>query len=184
MQRYGWFAILLHWLIGLALIGQVAFGLMLDDIAPRGTPSRGTVVNLHKSIGIVLGALVLIRLAWRLRHPPPDWPDTMARWQRRAAGLNHRLLYACMIVTPIAGYVASNFSKHGVKFFGIALPPWGPDLPRVYELLSGLHDAGAYLLIALVVAHVLGALKHAVVDRDGVFSRMWPGPAREARPRH
>ncbi len=178
MQRYGRFAILLHWLIGLALIGQVVFGVLLDDIAPRGTPSRGMVVNLHKSIGIVLAVLVFVRLAWRLRHPPPDWPQTMARWQRRAAALNHRLLYACMIVTPASGYVASNFSKHGVKFFGVSLPPWGPDLPRVYEVLNGLHDAAAYLLVALVVAHVLGALKHALVDRDGVFSRMWPAPSR------
>lgn len=165
----------LHWLIGAALLAQIVFGFSLDTIAPRGTPDRGWVINLHKSVGVLLGLLVLARLAWRLGHRPPPWPLRMPVWQRSAARLGHLALYACMVLMPMSGYVASNVSKHGLKFFGRALPPWGPELPSVYAALNGLHVVTAWAFTALIVGHVAVALKHALVDRDGVFERMWPG---------
>ncbi len=173
-ERYGRVAIALHWLIGLALLGQIAFGLLLDDIAPRNTPARAGVINLHKSLGIVLGLLIVVRLAWRLTHRPPAWPRAMPDWQQRAARLGHQALYACMLVMPLSGYIGSNFSKHGVKLFGLALPPWGPPLPSVYAFLNGLHDVTAWLFVALIAGHAMAALKHALVTRDGVCSRIWP----------
>ncbi len=181
--RYGRVAAALHWLIGAALLVQIGFGFLLDEIAPRSTPSRGAVINLHKSVGITLGVLIVLRLLWRLRHRPPDWPAAMAPWQRRAARLGHGALYACMLVMPASGYIASNFSKHGVKFFGIALRPWGPDLPSVYDAFNGLHIVTAFVFTALIVGHVAVALKHALVDRDTVFARIWPwANAPAARP--
>ena len=108
----------------------------------------------------------------------PAFDASMPAWQRRAAQASHGALYACMVALPLAGYLASNFSKHGLRFFGIRLAPWGPDLPGVYGFFNGLHVALAWLLCALVAVHVLAALKHALVDRDGVFSRMWPPAAR------
>lgn len=173
-QRYGAVAIAMHWLLGALLLGQIAFGLLLDELAPRGTPARAGVINLHKSIGIVLGLLVLCRLAWRLAHRPPALPMSMPRWQRRAAVLGHRTLYACMLLLPLSGWLASNFSKHGVRFFGIALKPWGPDLPALYTLLNGLHVATGWLFVAAIAAHVAAALAHAFVERDGIVARMWP----------
>ncbi|MDN3920781.1 cytochrome b [Roseateles violae] len=172
--RYDRVARALHWLIGLALLAQIAFGFLLDEIAPRGTPARGAVINLHKSIGLVLALAIVLRLAWRLRHRPPPWPAAMPAWQQRAAAWGHRGLYLCMLAMPLSGYLASNFSKHGVRFFGLALRPWGPDLPAVYGLFNGLHIATAWLFLALIAGHVLAALKHAWIDRDGVFARMGP----------
>lgn len=173
--RYTPVAIALHWLIGLAVLAQIAFGFLLDDLAPRGTPARAFTINLHKSIGIVLFVLIAARLLWRLRHAPPDWPASMPVWQHGAARFGHRALYACMLVAPLAGYLASNFSKHGVILFGVRLAPWGPDLPRVYDALNGMHVVTAWLLTALIVGHVAVSLKHAFIDRDDMFSRMWPG---------
>lgn len=172
--RYDRVAIALHWLIGLALLGQIGFGFMLDDIAPRGTPARAATINLHKSFGIVLGVLIVLRLLWRQRHTPPAWPAVMPSNQQRAATLGHRTLYACMLLMPLSGYVASNFSKHGVKFFGNVLKPWGSDLPQVYNFFNSMHVATAVVFTALIVGHVAIALKHALVDRDGVFSRILP----------
>ena len=83
--RYDRITILLHWVIGVALLAQIAFGFMLDDIAPRGTPTRAGVINLHKSLGIVLRITILVRVGWRLAHRPPPWSDAMPRWQQRAA---------------------------------------------------------------------------------------------------
>jgi cytochrome b561 len=172
--RYDRVAVALHWLIGVALLAQIGFGFMLDDIAPRGTPTRAATINLHKSFGIVLGLLIVVRLAWRLRHRPPAWPNVMTANQQRAATLGHRALYACMLVLPASGYVASNFSKHGIKFFGTALKPWGPDLPRVYDFFNGLHVATGVVFAALILGHVAISIKHALVDHDGVFSRILP----------
>ena len=172
--RYDRIASALHWLIGVALLAQIAFGFLLDDLAPRGTPSRAAVINLHKSIGIVLGVAIVLRLAWRLRHRAPAWPAVMPSWQRRAARHGHTALYVCMTVLPLSGYIASNFSKHGVRFFGLKLAPWGPDLPAVYDALNALHVATGWLFTALIVGHVAFALKHALHDHDGVFARIWP----------
>jgi cytochrome b561 len=180
--RYDRVAAALHWLIGVALLAQVAFGFLLDDIAPRNTPSRAAVINLHKSFGIVLGLAIVLRLAWRLAHRPPRWPAAMSAWQRRAARAGHGLLYACMIVLPASGYVASNFSKYGVTFFGQPLRPWAPALPQVYTALNGVHVATAWVFTLLIAGHVLVALQHAFVARDGILRRIWPWPAPARHP--
>ncbi len=171
ISRYDLMARWLHWLIGIALLCQIAFGFLLDDIAPRNTPARAGVINLHKSTGIVLGLLILARLLWRLRHSAPGWPASMPQWQQQAARIGHRLLYACMLLMPLSGYIGSNFSKHGVKFFGISLQAWGPDLPSVYNFFNTVHVVTAWVFAALIVGHVLAALKHAL-DRDGTLRRI------------
>ncbi|MEW6707584.1 MAG: cytochrome b [Pseudomonadota bacterium] len=167
LQRYDRIAQALHWGIGALLLAQLVFGFLLDGLAPRGTPARGLVINLHKSIGLVLLALVATRLAWRLRHPPRPWARDMPAWQQRAATWGHRLLYAGMLALPIAGYVASNFSRHGVRWFGLVLlPPWGPDLPAVYRFFNGLHVALALGFALLVAGHVAMALWHRRMQRN------------------
>ncbi len=175
---YGRVAIALHWLVAAALFAQIGFGFLLDDLAPRGTPGRAAMINLHKSLGICLGLFIAGRLVWRLTHAVPAFAGSMPRWQRRAAQAMHAALYACMLALPLAGYLASNFSKHGVRFFGTRLAPWGPDLTAVYAFFNGLHVVLSWLLCALIALHVLAALKHALIDRDTVFSRMWPRAAR------
>jgi len=172
--RYDRVSVWLHWGIGVLLLAEIAFGLLLDEIAPRGTPARAGVINLHKSFGIVLGLLIVFRIGWRLGHAAPPWPATMSALRRRAADLGHVALYACMLVAPLAGYIGSNFSKYGVRFFGLVLPPWGPDWPRAYAVLVGIHDASTYLLLALTIGHIALALKHALVERDGIFDRILP----------
>lgn len=177
-------AIALHWLIAVVLLGQFAFGLALEDI-PRGTPERGYVVNLHKSIGILIGLLILLRLAWRLTHKPPPLPDTMAPWQRRAAWFSHAALYTCMVALPLSGYLASNFSRHGIKFFNtVRWAPWGPDDKTLYAIFNGAHHVAALLLAIFVTVHVLAVAKHMLIDRDRLLLRMWPqraAPADQSR---
>ena len=172
--RYTATAIALHWLIALLLLGQFAFGLLLEDI-PRGTPARGIYVNLHKSSGILIGLLILLRVAWRLTHKPPPLPATMPAWQRHAARLSHIALYLCMVALPLSGYLGSNFSRHGVKFFNLVhWQPWGPDDKTWYALFNQIHHLAALLLAVLVALHLLAVAKHMLIDRDGLLLRMWP----------
>ena len=175
-SHYTRVAIVLHWLIAVLLFGQIAFGWFLGAI-PRGSPLRGFYVNLHKSTGLTLAVLILARIVWRILNSPPALPSFMPSWERRAAKWSHVALYACMLGMPLSGYIASNFSKHGVKFFNVLrLPPWGVDDPRVYAIFNTTHIVLSYLFVALIVVHVLAALRHAV-HGDGVFARMllWLG---------
>jgi cytochrome b561 len=172
-SRYTRTAIALHWLIALGIVGQILFGWYLENI-PRGIPARSWYVNLHKSTGLTLALLIVARLCWRLLHRPPLLPPLMPTWERMAARVSHVALYACMLTMPLTGYIASNFSKYGVRYFNaIRLPPWGVDDPRIYAFFNGAHIATSYVFVALIAVHVLGALRHAALH-DGVFQRMWP----------
>ena len=183
-DRYTSTAIALHWVIALLLLGQFVFGLMLGDI-PRGTPDRGIYVNLHKSTGILIGVLILLRIVWRLTHTPPALPGTMPAWQQRAARYGHAALYLCMLMLPLSGYLASNFSKYGIKFFNVIhMPPWGPEDKTLYAVFNQMHHVTALVLALFVGLHVLAVAKHMLIDHDGLMQRMWPRRAvRGNRPR-
>lgn len=172
--RYTRVAIGLHWVLAALILGQIAFGWYLQSV-PRKTPDRTVYVNLHKSTGLTLALLVLARLGWRLTHKAPALPATLPAWQRTAARASHFALYACMLVMPAAGYLASNFSKFGVNYFNaILLPPWGVDDRRLYAVFNTTHLLTSYVFVALIALHVFSALRHLYL-RDGVFYRMWPG---------
>jgi cytochrome b561 len=173
-QRYTRTAMTLHWLIAILLLSQFALGWYVSDI-PRGIPARGYFINLHKSCGMLIGVLIVLRLVWRLSHKPPPLPDTIPRWQQRAASASHYLLYVLMLVMPLSGYLGSNFSKHGVNFFNVVkLAPWGADNKLLYTVFNQTHVISSWLLLALVTLHVAAALKHWLVDHDSIFSRMLP----------
>lgn len=166
-------AIGLHWLLVALLAAQFGFGWFLEGVE-RGTPERTVYVNLHKSTGMLIGLLILFRLYWRLTHRAPAPPASMPAWERAASNWTHGLLYAGMVVMPASGYIASNFSQWGVNFFNsVKLPPWGVDSAAIYAFFSQTHAITSGVLVALVVLHVLAALRH-LVKKDGMFSRMWP----------
>ena len=171
--RYSKKAIFLHWLLALALLAQIAFGWFLDEV-PRGTPERTIYVNLHKSLGLLIGMTILLRTYWRLTHATPALPSTVPAWERRAAQWSHALLYTCMLVMPLSGYLASNFSRYGVNFFNsIKLAPWGADDAALYAVFNEVHVLTSRIFVTLIALHVLAALRH-LVARDGVFGRIWP----------
>ena len=172
--RYTPTAVVLHWVIAIAVFAQISLGLWMIGI-PKSPPGvRAYWFNVHKSIGITIGLLVLARLLWRLAHRPPPLPATVPAWQRIAAKVSHFGLYACMIVQPLSGYLGSSFTKYPIKYFGYTLPHWGWESPALKELMSQVHLVTACIFIVLIVLHVSAAFKHRLVDRDGVFERMFP----------
>lgn len=173
LEKYRPSAIWLHWIVGLALIGQIGLGLYMVDI-PKQTPDRAWFFNLHKSIGLTLALLILLRVVNRVRHSAPILPSTMRAWEQLAARWSHYLLYVCMILMPVTGYIGSSFSKYGIKLWGIELPNWGWEDKDIRETLFGIHETIAEIFIVLIVVHVLAALKHLVINKDGVFQRITP----------
>jgi cytochrome b561 len=176
--RYDRVAIWLHWLLGLALLGQLAFGWLLGGFE-RGSPARATAINLHKSTGLIIAAFIVLRLGWRLRHRPPAYPASVTALQQRAVLAGHGLLYLCMVAMPLTGYLASNFSRHGIRFLDtVQLPPWGPDDRALYGIFNGAHDLFGFVFSAAVAGHIAMAVYHRFVAKDGLAARMLPGPVR------
>ena len=170
-ERYTRTAIVLHWLIAAIVIAQFVWGWSMQEIPKQPPGFRADAFNLHKSIGLTIFLLMVVRLGWRLRHPPPPLPP-MPVWQAWLARANHRLLYVALFVMPLAGYLGSAWSGYPVKYFGLLLPAWASKEPALKDLCSLVHLVTSWVLLAAVALHVAAAAKHALIDRDGLLARM------------
>ena len=175
--KYDAVAMSLHWLIALLLIFMLFFGedLMDEKEVGRFGPS------LHVSIGSAILVLNVLRLVWRLFNPPPAYPASMAPWERVASTATHLLFYVLLIGIPLMGWLATpkflseEGSMAGLTLFG-AFPL--PGVPSLDLPMKGIHELGSNVGIALLALHVLAALKHHFINRDGVLRRMLPARAR------
>lgn len=180
-NRYSATAIALHWLMALLLIGLFTVGLYMSDLPL--SPQKLKIYSWHKWAGVTAFLLVLLRLAWRIGHPPPSLPAAMPGWQKTAAHGLHHLLYLLMIAIPLSGWLMSSAKGFQTVYFGVLpLPDLVEKDKALGELLESLHSGLNYGFAALVVAHVGAALKHHLVDRDDVLSRMLPFRARNTYP--
>ena len=171
-QRYTIPAIVLHWLIAALVFFQFALGWYMTDLPT--TPVRGPYFALHKSIGITVFLLLLVRVLWRLSHAPPAMPASLPAWQRHLAGAVHKLFYVFLVLQPLTGYLSSSFSGHTTKFFVIPLPNWGHHNPPLNLLFTEFHELCSYFLLTLVALHVAGAISHAIKKDVPAISRMLP----------
>lgn len=168
----------LHWFVAVCVFGQLTLGVWMLQI-PNGQQAKW--FNLHKSIGITLGLIILLRVAWRLTHPAPPLPATIPAWQRSTAKLVHAALYVCMVVIPLSGYLGSSFTKYPIRYFGYPLPRWAAESPALKELCSEVHLAALVVFSFLIIIHIGKVLKHLLIDRDDTFQRMgWSGRNRES----
>jgi cytochrome b561 len=167
-------AIAIHWLIALLIVCGFALGWVMTDI-PGFTPTKLRYFSWHKWIGVTVFGLAVLRILWRATHVAPPLPAGMVAWQRVAAQLVHVLLYVLMIAIPVSGYLYSSASNIPVVYLGLVRLPLliSPD-PQLKAVLKVVHVILNYGLLALVVLHVAGALKHQWLDRDGLLSRMIP----------
>lgn len=175
-ERYGSVAQALHWVVVLLLIGQVAVGKIAHEM-PDGF-DKLVLLARHKSVGITILGLAVLRLAWRLVDRPPA-PPPMPRWQLQAARASHAALYVLLFAMPLSGWLMSSASNYPVSWFGFAQLPdlVAPDRD-LKHLLEEVHESLANALIAIALLHVAAALKHHFVDRDGLLWRMLPWRAR------
>ena len=173
-QRYTGVAIALHWIIAIAILAQLAVGFG-HDLLPR--EERGAVMAIHKSMGLTILLLSLLRLVWRLMHKPPPLPAGLAAWEKLLAHAVHAGLYAVMIGAPLTGWAMSSASEK-VR----PIPFWGVEAPRLplerskdlQEAFSGGHEFLGFLALGLLASHLGGALKHRFVDGHDVLWRMIP----------
>lgn len=191
-NRYTTTAILLHWLIAIGIFGLFFLGWYMTDL-PKEAPKaasfdlfdwglytwqlaepvspRSFYFNLHKSLGLTLLALVIFRLVWRITHQPPALLDSLKDWEKKLAKAGHHILYLLMFAMPISGVMMAVFSKYGLKWFGISLIA-GLDNDPLRKSFVEIHEFIGTLILVVVAIHVLGALKHAIIDKDGSMKRM------------
>ena len=171
--RYGSVAQFLHWTVVVLLVIQVTIGKIADSL-PIGF-ERLVVMSRHKSLGITILAVALVRLAWRLFDAPPRLPP-MPRWQALAAHLSHWALYALLFALPVTGWLMSSAANRPVSWWGLAqLPDFVAPDAGLKETFEAAHEFLVNVLFALVALHVAAACKHQFIDRDGLLMRMIPG---------
>jgi cytochrome b561 len=182
-QKYTGPAILLHWLIALGISVNVLLIWTVDSLPEAWTRP---MIDTHKSIGITVLGLAIMRLLWRATHKPPALPPGYPRWEKRSAHAAHILLYALIFALPLSGWLHDSAWKdaaaHPMKLFGLI--PW----PRIgavmnldparkesmHELFGAAHAVCGYALYVLFVLHVGGALKHQFIDKERELQRMLP----------
>lgn len=192
-SRYSIVAIILHWLIALTLLLTIPLAWwMTNNLANSAEQSRVfAAYQLHKSIGLTVLVLTVLRLLWRLFHPVPPLPAEMRGWERTAAKATHFLLYALMLIVPLTGWIYVSSGWNSTMNLPFAVPTlwfgqfeW-PHISAIADasdadraLTAGrsmaVHWWLGYGALLLTAIHAAAALKHHIIDRDDVFASMLP----------
>jgi cytochrome b561 len=172
-DRYSRVAIAFHWALALLVLTNLTIGLFHD-----GMPRAWGVMPIHKSIGITVLVLTLARLGWRLMNPAPAQATTLSAWERTASRAMHWAFYALLLVMPLSGWAMSSFSKTGtprpLTWFNLFDIPYLPVTGEVAGVGHEAHEILGWTMAALVVIHVLAALRHHFILRDSTLHRMLP----------
>jgi cytochrome b561 len=172
--RYNATARALHWLAALLIFCGFGLGLFMTGL--EFSPAKFRYYAWHKWIGITVFLLAAARLAWRAAHPAPPLPPAMPLWQVRSSHVSHAALYVLMLAIPLSGWIYSSATGVSVVYLGfLPLPDLVPKDREAAKTLLLVHRTLNYTLAAVVSLHIVAALKHHFVDRDGVLARMLPG---------
>jgi cytochrome b561 len=172
-RAWGTISKTLHWLIVLLIINQWIIAQRADAL-PLG-PAKIDALAWHKSFGITILALALIRLVWRWLNPVPTLEQVTKPWERMLAHVSHVLLYALIFAMPLTGWMMSSARNFPVSWFHVVQLP---DLVRpdkaTYDFMHEAHEMLFAALVCVALLHILGALKHHFIDRNEVLKRMLP----------
>lgn len=170
--HYGAGARVLHWTMSLLVLTQLATGYLVWEFLERG-PTRSGVMLIHFGLGMTLLLLILLRLGWRLRNPPPAPIAGQPDWLVKGARAGHRLLYILLVVAPLSGWLTLSTGGTGPSFFGLfRFPPIWREDEALHDVFEVVHKGTVWILTAVVVGHVLAALYHQFGRKDGTLRRM------------
>ncbi|PNG25324.1 cytochrome b [Methylocella silvestris] len=163
----------LHWITALLVFAILPVAWVMIAL-PRESPWVGTMFMIHKSLGVTIFALAVVRLFWRAIEPPPPLPWSLEPWEALAAKISHALLYVILLAMPVSGFILSAASNHPVVYFNLFTLPALPENKPLAEAAEKLHVAGQWAVYAFVGLHILGTAWHLIVKRDAILDRMTP----------
>jgi cytochrome b561 len=171
--RWGSIAQLLHWAIVVLIVTQFVLASIAEEL-PLGMAKLAMLAR-HKSVGITILGLAIIRLAWRVANPTPLLPNTLKPWERVAAHVTHYGLYVLLFAMPITGWIMSSARNFPVSWFNLFQLPdlVAPNRP-LYDVMHSVHAVLAFTLVAVAALHIGAALKHHFFLKDDVLRRMLP----------
>ena len=169
-------AMWLHWITVLLMAAILPIAWVMTNMAHENA-WRGLLYTLHKSIGLTIIALVVVRLVWRATHPAPPLAGRTGRVVAALARTNHWLLYAVLLAMPVSGYLQSATGRSPVSYFGLFTVPGIGVHPALHHAAASVHLVGQWFVYGLVMLHLLGTSYHVVVARDGTLERMLPEQA-------
>jgi len=181
VHRYTAVAVILHWLVAALIVVNVILGLSADHVPDAQVR---LVIDTHKSIGLTVLGLVVLRILWRISHAPPPLPAAYPRWEQRAAHAGHALLYLIMFALPLSGWMHDSAwdgaATHPLTWFhAFEVPRIGPIMhldaatkKPLHGLFGAFHTACGYVLYGLLALHIGAALKHQLIDREAELQRM------------
>jgi cytochrome b561 len=173
-KRYNAIAQLLHWVTALCMFAALPLAWVMYNM-PESASDRDAMFMWHKSFGLSILALTVIRSAWRLLLPAPAFPPSIARWETTVARATYLLLYCTLFAMPISGYILSSAGGHPVTFFDLFTLPALPKNDALSKTATWIHVAiGQYVLYGLIALHVIGVVWHVAARRDGIHDRMLP----------
>ncbi len=171
-MNYDSIAKTLHWVIAFIVFSMLIFGRQLENMVGA---EREQMIKFHSGLGLIVLILMVSRLLWRFRHPPPASLPTIARWQRYTAVFVHRAFYLLLILQPILGILLATSVDYSVSPFGLfQLSSWISDDPDRANWLQTLHGINANLILTLALVHIGAALLHHFREKNGVLRRMLP----------
>ena len=179
-RRYTGVAQFLHWIIAALIVTQFALAWSAEDL-PLGVHKLALFAR-HKSFGMTILMLAIVRLGWRFANPAPELPDGMTPVERILARATHFAFYVLLFAMPITGWLMSSAKNYSVSWFGLFT--W-PNLigknEAAFDALKTTHDCLSDVLLAIAILHVLAALKHHFWNKDDVLLRMLPFTRSEKR---
>ncbi len=171
-DSWGLVSVLLHWLVAITVFGMLGLGLWMTGL-DYYHPWYRLGPDIHRSTGILLFIVILLRLAWRLGEGTPAPEPNHKQWEIRSAHLAHLLLYLLPLAIALSGYLMSSADGRAASVFGwFSIPAMYTGLERQEDIMGGIHEILAWCLITIVAVHTAGALKHHFIDRDSTLTRM------------
>ncbi len=171
IERYPWALILVHWVMALLILLAMPIGYLMGELEPGWL--QDLLYHVHRSLGVTLLALAVVRVALRLFMGVPAPHPALSSWQRALSLSVHHLLYLLFFLVPVLGWAGTSAFGAPILVWGLfELPPLLPVNRTLAELLLAAHGLFASTLAGLILLHVVGALYHALLRRDGVMQRM------------
>lgn len=176
-SRYHRLVRLTHWAMAVGFLFMWASGYYMRNWMADDSPAQEFLYDLHKSVGVTLLALLVIRLCARLLSRAPALPRSLAPWERKAAKLGHLAIYALIVPALVTGWALTDFGGHGVVWFGVQMPQVFPIRETLFgvkldPLTSDIHAWLVYGLLTLVLIHVGAFLKHRIGDGIDLLPRI------------